>query len=57
MSADRVPIYKLEVFDYDEPLYQAVCQTCGWKSQPVQAAGIAGTLWDDHVAEAHHPPT
>ena len=30
----------------------AVC-SCGWRSDSVAAAGIAGALWDDHVAMHH----
>ena len=31
---------------------RAVC-TCGWKSQPVAAAGLAGAVWDEHSQESH----
>ena len=32
------------------PLYAAVC-SCGWRSESLPTAGLAGTAFDIHVAE------
>jgi hypothetical protein len=32
-----------------EERVEALC-TCGWRSEPVLTAGMAGSLWDGHVA-------
>ncbi|MCU1487678.1 MAG: hypothetical protein JWN67_4424 [Actinomycetia bacterium] len=40
--------HRLQRIDFQRPSrYCAVC-TCEWRSEPVLAAGLAGSLWDRH---------
>jgi hypothetical protein len=41
--------HRLQRIDFQRPSrYCAVC-TCDWRSEPVLAAGLAGSLWDRHA--------
>ena len=43
--------HRLERIDFRRPArFTAVC-TCGWVSEPMFSAGLAGALWDRHVDE------
>ena len=43
--------HRLERIDFKRPSrFVAVC-ACGWRSEPTLSAGLAGALWDRHVAE------
>jgi hypothetical protein len=43
--------HRLERIDFRRPArFTAVC-TCGWRSEPMLSAGLAGALWDRHVEQ------
>jgi hypothetical protein len=43
--------HRLERIDFRRPSrFVAVC-TCGWRSDPMFSAGLAGALWDRHVEQ------
>jgi hypothetical protein len=43
--------HRLERIDFRRPTrFVAVC-TCGWRSEPMFNAGLAGALWDRHVQQ------
>jgi hypothetical protein len=43
--------HRLERIDFRRPArFTAVC-TCGWRSEPMFSAGLAGALWDRHVEQ------
>lgn len=49
--------HRLERIDFRRPArFTAVC-SCGWRSEPMFSAGLAGALWDRHVEQlaAEHP--
>lgn len=43
--------YEIE-FDQKRKKYVAVC-TCGWRSESLSRAGMAGAQWDTHKEEEH----
>jgi hypothetical protein len=43
--------HRLERIDFRRPArFTAVC-LCGWRSEPMFSAGLAGALWDRHVEQ------
>ena len=43
--------HRLDCIDFQRPArFLAVC-TCGWRSDPMLSAGLAGSLWDRHRDE------
>lgn len=43
--------HRLDRIDFRRPArFTAVC-TCGWRSEPMLSAGLAGSLWDRHVEQ------
>jgi hypothetical protein len=49
--------HRMRRIDFTRPSrFVAVC-TCGWQSEPVLAAGLAGSLWDRHAKAAPAEPT
>lgn len=48
--------HRLDRIDFLRPSrFRAVC-TCGWHSDPVLSAGLAGSLWDRHRDEVMPAP-
>ena len=47
--------HRLDRIDFRRPArFTAVC-TCGWQSEPMTSAGLAGAVWDRHLEQVRSP--